>query len=250
MSDSRGRQLEAGLGRVRDRIDRACAESGRDPSELTLIVVTKFFPVQDVVRLVELGVCDLAENKDQEASAKSTELAELLAPEVLAELSWHFVGQLQTNKTRSVARYADVVQSVDRAKLVRALDRAAGAALEAGERTTYLDVTIQLDLEEGERSGRGGVAPGEAAGLADLVADSVGLRLRGVMAVAPPDLSVAGTRAAFDRVSRTGGAIARAHPGAGWRSMGMSGDLEQAIAAGATHLRVGSAILGTRPGPR
>jgi len=247
---SRDHELAASLGQVRDRIDRACADAARDPSELTLIAVTKLFPAADVARLLALGVRDIAENRDQEAGAKSAELAELLASDVLAELTVHFVGQVQTNKARSVVRYADVVQSVDRPKLVGALDRAVGAALDAGERTTYLDVTIQLDLEEGERAGRGGVAPSEASELADLVADSTHLALRGVMAVAPPDLGTAGTRAAFDRVSEIGRAIANVHPAAGWRSMGMSGDFEQAIRAGATHLRVGGAILGSRPPPR
>ncbi len=248
--DRRDDELAGALGQVRDRIDRACADTGRNPSELTLVAVTKLFPAADVARLVALGVRDVAENRDQEAGAKIAELAELLAPDVVAELTLHFVGQVQTNKARSVVRYADVVQSVDRPKLVRALDRAAGAALDAGERTTYLDVTIQLDLEEGERAGRGGVAPSEATELANFVADSAHLALRGVMAVAPPDLGTAGTRAAFDRVSEIGRAIASVHPAASWRSMGMSGDLEQAIRAGATHLRVGSAILGTRPPPR
>lgn len=248
--DDRGQEIAGALGRVRDRIDRACAEAGRSTAELTLIAVTKLFPAADVARLVQLGVHDVAENRDQEAGAKSAELAELLAPDVLAELTVHFVGQVQTNKARSVVRYADVVQSVDRPKLVRALDRAAGAALDAGERTTYLDVTVQLDLEEGERAGRGGVAPSEASELADLVANSAHLVLRGVMAVAPPDLGTAGTHAAFDRVSEIGRLIASVHPAASWRSMGMSGDFEQAIRAGATHLRVGGAILGTRPPPR
>lgn len=248
--DPRAAQLAAALTVVRDRIDRACAEAGRSPERLRLVVVTKFFPAEDVVRLLGLGVRDVAENRDQEASVKAADLAELLASDVLAELTWHFVGQVQTNKARSLVRYADVVQSVDRPKLVRALDRAVGAALDAGERTTYLDVTVQLDLEEGEHAGRGGVAPSEAAELADQVADSDHLTLRGVMAVAPPGLGSAGSRAAFDRVTEIGRQIANIHPAASWRSMGMSSDLEQAIAAGATHLRVGSAILGTRPDPR
>ncbi|MBA2696649.1 MAG: YggS family pyridoxal phosphate-dependent enzyme [Actinobacteria bacterium] len=248
--ETRRQELGAALDAVRDRIQRACRGAGRDAGALTLVTVTKFFPVTDVAHLLRLGVREIAENKDQEASAKAAELAELLTPEARGELTWHFVGQLQTNKARSVARYADVVQSVDRPKLVRALDRAAGAAIEAGERTTYLGVTVQVDLEEGEHAGRGGVLPDEAAGLADLVAESAHLDLLGVMAVAPADLDPEGTRAAFDRVVEIGQRIATTHPGATWRSMGMSGDLEQAIAAGATHLRVGSAILGTRPTPR
>ncbi len=169
---------------------------------------------------------------------------------MLGQTRMHFIGQVQSNKARSVARYADVVQSVDRPKLVRALDRAVGAAIEAGERTTYLDVTVQLDLEEGERAGRGGVAPSQAPALADLVAETEHLRLRGVMAVAPPGLDDAARAAAFQRIAASGQEIRSAHPEADWVSAGMSADLEDAIAVGATHLRVGSAILGSRQSHR
>lgn len=249
MSD-RSQELAANLRTVHDRIAAACDVSGRSPEGVTLVVVSKFFPAQDAARLVELGVRDLGENRDQEASAKAAALKELVAPEVLAQTRMHFIGQVQTKKARSVARYADVVQSVDRPKLVHALDRAVGAAVEAGERTAPLDVTVQLDLEEGERAGRGGVAPAQAAGLADLVAATGHLRLRGVMAVAPPGLDDPARRAAFSRIAACARAIREAHPAAGWISAGMSGDLEDAIAVGATHLRVGSAILGSRQSHR
>jgi pyridoxal phosphate enzyme (YggS family) len=246
----RADELAANLRSVQERIARACDVCGRSLDEITLVVVSKFFPAQDAARLVELGVRDLGENRDQEASAKAAELKALVHPEVLAQTRMHFIGQVQTKKARSVARYADVVQSVDRPKLVRALDRAVGAAIEAGERTAHLDVTVQLDLEEGERAGRGGVAPGEALALADLVAQSEHLRLNGVMAVAPPGLDDAARMAAFERIAATAQQIRATHPEADWISAGMSGDLEDAIAVGATHLRVGSAILGSRQSHR
>ena len=155
----------------------------------------------------------------------------------------HFIGQLQTNKAGHVASYADVVQSVDRPRLVSALDRGAHAA---GRR---LDVLLQVDLDPDPRPrrfrrARGGVRPEDAAGLADAVAVRDLLRLRGVMAVAPlggdPD-------AAFARLREVADGIRERHPGADWISAGMSGDLEAAVRHGATHLRVGTAILGSRP---
>ncbi len=225
-------QLATSLAAVRARIDRAMADAGRT-DEVTLVVVTKFFPASDIDLLSGLGVGDIGENRDREASAKVADLAHR------DRLRVHFVGQLQSNKAASVARYADVVQSVDRARLARALDRAATAS------GRVLDVTVQVGLEDVE--GRGGVAPHGAPALADLVAGSSSLRLRGVMAVAPLG---ADPRPAFARLRAVGDGIRAAHPDATWVSAGMSGDLEAALAEGATHLRVGSAILGSRPSHR
>jgi len=227
-SASRRDELATRLGEVRDRIRRAVEAAGRDV-EPTLVVVTKFFPASDVDLLSELGVTAIGENRDQEASAKLTDVA------ARTDLQVHFIGQLQSNKAASVAHYADVVQSLDRAKVVRALDRAAG---QLGRR---LDVTVQVRLDEVE--GRGGVAPGEARALADLVAQAQALTLRGVMAVAPLG---GDPRAAFARLREVADGIRDDHPDATWVSAGMSGDLEAAVAEGATHLRVGSAILGSR----
>lgn len=225
-------ELAASLAAVHARIDAALADAGRTDS-VSLVVVTKFFPASDVDLLAGLGVTDIGENRDQEAAAKVA----LLAHREL--LTVHFIGQLQSNKAASVAHYADVVQSVDRAKVARALDRAAGAA------GRVLDVTVQVSLDASE--GRGGIAPDEAAALADLVAASPALRLRGVMAVAPLG---ADPRPAFARLREVGDGIRAAHPDATWVSAGMSGDLEAAVAEGATHLRVGSAILGSRQSHR
>ncbi|HWC20900.1 MAG TPA: YggS family pyridoxal phosphate-dependent enzyme [Flexivirga sp.] len=228
-------QLAASLARVHARIDRACAAAGRARDDVTLIAVTKFFPASDVEHLAALGVTDMGENRDQEAGAKFDELP----AEIRGDLTVHFIGQLQSNKAAHVVRYADVVQSVDRAKIARALDKAAAA------RDRTLEVLVQVDLSGA--TGRGGVAPDAARALADEVAGCRALRLRGVMAVAPLDADPA---EAFDRLASVADVIRGDHPDARWLSAGMSGDLEQAVAAGATHLRVGSAILGSRPTPR
>lgn len=232
---NRREELAAGLAQVHARIDRACAAAGRTRDDVTLIAVTKYFPASDVEQLAALGVADVGENRDQEAGAK----VDALAPEVRRDLTVHFIGQLQSNKAAHVVRYADVVQSVDRAKIARALDKAAMAR----ERT--LDVLVQVDLSGA--TGRGGVAADEARALAEAVAGCAALRLRGVMAVAPLGADPA---EAFEHLANVADVIRRDHPEAGWLSAGMSGDLEQAVTAGATHLRVGSAILGSRPTPR
>lgn len=228
---ARVEELRAGLARVEARIAGACARAGRDRDEVTLVVVTKRFPASDVEILADLGVRHIGENKDQEAASKVAALT------VRDRLTVHFVGQLQTNKAGSVARYADVVHSVDRPRLVAALDRGADAA---GRR---LDVLLQVGLDDGA-PGRGGAAPADVAGLADLVGSSGHLTLRGVMAVAPLGADPA---LAFARLREVAAGLRAAHPEATWVSAGMSGDLEAAVAAGATHLRVGTAILGSRP---
>jgi pyridoxal phosphate enzyme (YggS family) len=196
--------------------------------------VAKTFPAADVRLLVDLGVADVGENRDHEARAKAAELADL-------PVRWHFVGQLQRNKARSVARYADVVHSVDRPGLVTALDRSASDAGRA------LDVLLQVDLGgAAARPGapRGGALPDDVPKLAEAVSGSASLRLCGLMGVAPRDENPA---AAFARLAALAADLRRSHPDATWLSAGMSGDLEQAVAAGATHLRVGSAVLGSRP---
>ena len=234
----RREHLAAGLATVRRRIEVACADSGRDPGEVTLVVVTKFFPASDLALLVGLGVADIGENRDQEASAKLAELA-AVDPSARASLRVHFIGQLQTNKAASVARYADMVHSLDRDRLGTAL---AQGAQRAGR---VLDVLVQVGLDGA--AGRGGVAPEQVPALADRVAAAQGLRLRGLMAVAPLD---ADPDAAFAALAALGRDLRERHPEASVLSAGMSGDLEAAVRHGATHLRVGSAILGSRPGTR
>jgi pyridoxal phosphate enzyme (YggS family) len=211
------------LAEVDSRIADAARAAGRDPAELTRIVVTKFHPASLVRELYALGVRDIGENRHQEAAAKAEELTDL-------DLTWHFVGQLQSNKARAVRRYASAVHSVDRPSLVDAL---------AGE--TLLDVFIELNLT-GDPA-RGGVAPDAAETLAERVASTTGLVLRGVMAVAPLD---ADPRAAFAGVRAVSGRIRAIVPEASAISAGMSDDFAEAILEGATHLRIGTAITGKR----
>ncbi|MFD7940574.1 YggS family pyridoxal phosphate-dependent enzyme [Streptomyces sp. NPDC059755] len=230
-------ELTANLAKVEDRIAAACAAAGRAREEVTLIVVTKTYPASDVRLLSGLGVRHVAENKDQDAAPKAAECAGL-------PLRWHFVGQLQTNKVRSVVGYADVVQSVDRARLVTALSK---EAVRAGREVGCL-LQVALDAGASERGERGGVAPGGVEELAALVAGSPGLRLDGLMTVAPLTGEYAGRRReAFGRLMDLSTDLRRAHPAANMVSAGMSADLEDAVAAGATHVRVGTAVLGVRP---
>ncbi|MFJ5777305.1 YggS family pyridoxal phosphate-dependent enzyme [Streptomyces sp. NPDC093094] len=237
MKDRRD-ELAANLAKVEERIAAACAAAGRDRGEVTLIVVTKTYPASDVRILSELGVRHVAENRDQDAAPKAAACSDL-------PLTWHFVGQLQTNKVRSVAGYAGVVQSVDRDRLVTALSR---EAVRAGRELGCL-IQVALDAGESGRGERGGVAPRGIEELADLVAGSPGLRLDGLMTVAPLTGEYAGRqRAAFGRLMDLSTDLRRAHPAANMVSAGMSADLEEAVAAGATHVRVGTAVLGVRAG--
>ncbi|MFE7902814.1 YggS family pyridoxal phosphate-dependent enzyme [Streptomyces sp. NPDC057424] len=230
-------ELAANLAKVERRIADACAAAGRARDEVTLIVVTKTYPASDVRILAELGVRHVAENRDQDAAPKAEACSDL-------PLTWHFVGQLQTNKVRSVAGYADFVQSVDRSKLVTALSK---EAVRAGRELGCL-LQVALDAGESGRGERGGVGPGGIGELADLVAGAPGLRLDGLMTVAPLTGEYAGReQAAFERLMVLSTDLRRSHPAATMVSAGMSTDLEQAVTAGATHVRVGSAVLGVRP---
>lgn len=238
----RAAQLEERLARVRRRISEAAEASAR--TEPALIVVTKYFPASDVAALAGLGVRDVGENKAQEAEAKAAELDG-------SGLKWHFIGQLQTNKAKSVVRYAAAVHSVDRPGLVTALGKAMAAEnrrrADAGEPAREpLDCYLQLDLRLGEdlEPGRGGARPGGMMDLAAAVAAADGLRLAGLMAVAPLGEDPA---AAFARLQKHSAELAAAYPGAAGISAGMSQDLEAAVAHGATHLRIGSDVLGPRP---
>lgn len=228
---SRREEIAGNLAQVRERIARACEASGRAAGDVGLVVVTKFFPASDVRVLADLGVTDVGENRHQEAEAKAAECAD-------AELRWHFIGVLQSNKAAAVAHYADVVESVDRAKLIGPLSRG------AQERGRPVDVLLQVSLDPPGSDHRAGVAPDRLLDLAEQVAGAEGLALRGLMAVAPlgEDPAVAFARLADIRLG-----FLQEHPRATRLSAGMSGDLEQAIAAGATHVRVGSAVLGSRP---
>jgi pyridoxal phosphate enzyme (YggS family) len=226
---NRRHQLAENLAVLDERIASACGSAGRSRDDVTVIVVTKTYPASDVDLLVELGVTDIGENRHPEAGRKVAELAGP-APRL------HFIGGLQTNKANAVARYADVVQSVDRPQLVEALSR--GAVLAERE----LGCLVQVDFGASE-IGRSGVAPTGAEALADLVAGSAGLRLEGVMTVAPLGED---PRRSFDALAGISASVRRQHPTATVISAGMSDDFERAIQSGATHLRVGRLILGER----
>ena len=213
------------LAAVRHGIEDAARAAGRDPGELTTIVVTKFHPASLIRELASLGVTDVGENRHQEAQAKAAELSDL-------DLTWHFVGQLQSKKARQVRAYAQVIHSVDRLSLVDAL-RSDDATV---------DCFVQLNLTPDP--GRGGVADRDLEPLVEHVLDTPGLRLLGVMAVAPLDED---PRAAFARVRSASDRVRRLSPGATAISAGMSQDYAEAIAEGATHLRIGTAITGNRP---
>ncbi len=228
---NRREEIAAGLASVEQRIVAACEDTGREREEVTLIVVTKTYPASDVDILAELGVTDVGENRHPEAGDK--------AEEVAAELRWHFMGGLQTNKAGAVARYADTVHSVDRIKLVNALSRGA----EAAGRT--LRCLVQVDF--GDADGRSGVAPAGLPGLAAAVSDANHLELAGVMTVAPLGVD---PKPHFDHLVRLSTELRREHPEATIISAGMSDDFEQAIAAGATHLRLGRSVLGERGSTR
>lgn len=232
--EARRAELVANLGRVRARIANAAEAAGRSANEITLVAVTKFFPAADVRHLAALGITDVGENRHQEAEVKAAACADL------SSLRWHYIGGLQSNKAAAVAGYADVVESVDRVKLVAALAR--GAA----ERGRDLDVLIQISLDQAlaPDSHRAGVHPADAQRLADAVSAESHLKLLGVMAVAPLGEDPA---PAFERLAQAAELVRRDHPDAWVISAGMSSDLEDAIRFGATHVRVGSAILGNRP---
>jgi pyridoxal phosphate enzyme (YggS family) len=213
---------------------RACAASGREPGEITLVVVTKTYPATDIALLAGLGVRDIGESRHQEAAAKHEDLAD--AGPGGAQLRWHFIGRLQSNKARAVAGYADVVHSIDRVSLLEPLAR---GARESG-RTVECLVQVSLDGDPG----RAGARPADVPALAAAIAACDGLVVRGVMAVAPIEGSA---EDAFTLLPGLRQELLAEHPGAAVISAGMSGDLEAAVACGATHLRVGTAILGARP---
>jgi PLP dependent protein len=228
-------ELAANLAAVRARIAGACEAAGRDASEVQLIAVTKTFPVPDVMALASLGVMDVGENKDQEATPK---VAACAAAGV--DVRWHFIGQLQVNKAASVAGYAYMVHSVDRARLVAALSR------RASEKGRLIRCLVQVNLDPAGSAadpGRGGAEPGEVLDLAGQIAASDGLELAGVMAVAPLGQPA---RPAYARLREIAGKVQSVYPDAGVISAGMTGDLEDAIAEGATHVRIGTALLGGR----
>lgn len=226
MAVDRKAELAANLADVRARIAAAARSAGRNPDDVHLIAVTKTWPMSDVQLLYDLGFRDFGESRDQEARPKAEEWQATDG----RPITWHFIGQLQSNKAKSVATYASMIHTVDRESLVDALLRT-GADL---------DCLLQLSVDGDPQ--RGGVPCADAVALARRITGP--LRFRGVMAVAPLGMDPA---AAFEVVRRTHEELLGEFPDATIRCIGMSEDVEIAVAAGATHVRVGSALLGNRP---
>ena len=224
-------EIQSNLETIQTRISNACSAAGRDISEITLIAVTKTYPASDVDLLKQLGIENVGENRDQEASSKKTE--------VKNEFKWHFIGQLQSNKAKSVVNYADLIHSVDRWSLAKEIQKSAQGI------NKVQPVLIQVDLDQsGPDPTRGGIWPAELSELAAAISQASHLELKGLMSVAPlgekPEL-------AFARLKDIRASFLKEHPQAQILSAGMSDDLEAAILHGATHLRIGSALLGERP---
>lgn len=237
MNSSSADSLADRLGVIQERIDSRARGVGRSPDDITLIVVTKFHPASFIRDLYGLGVRDCGENRHQEATVKSHELSDL-------DLTWHFIGQLQSNKAKAVLEYADVIHSVDRSSVVDALDAAWHGRREVEPATSPIEIFLQLNLTPDPH--RGGVQPHELVPFAETVMQSPAFNIRGVMAVAPLDEDPA---QAFARVARASNQLQAVIPTATAISAGMSHDFETAIDFGATHLRIGSAITGNRPHP-
>ncbi|ATQ28142.1 hypothetical protein D092_07025 [Rhodococcus ruber Chol-4] len=238
-ADARRAEIADGLRRAHERLDAAARAAGRDPAEIALLPVTKFFPVSDVEILYGLGCRAFGESREQEATAK---VAEFRSRTTDPAVAWHMIGRVQRNKARAVARWAHTVHSVDSARLAHALDSGARAARDSGDRDTPLSVLLQVSLDDDPQ--RGGVSSADLRALADEIAGTAGLALRGLMAVPPlgwdPD-------AAFERLAGLHAALRSDHPEATELSAGMSGDLEAAVRWGSTCVRVGTAVLGARP---
>ena len=224
-------EIQSNLEIIQSRIESACTVAGRDISEITLIAVTKTYPASDVDLLKQLGIENVGENRDQEASAKKLE--------VKSEFKWHFIGQLQSNKAKSVVNYADLIHSVDRWSLAKEIQKSAQGIDKVQQ------VLIQVDLDQsGPDPTRGGIWPAELRELAQLINQASHLELMGLMSVAPLGEK---SELAFARLKEIRVDFLKENPGAQILSAGMSDDLEAAILHGATHLRIGSALLGERP---
>ena len=220
MSDRKA-EITRNLQEVKERINAAAKSVNRDPAEINLIVVTKTFPISDIEILRELGESNFGENRDQEAGPK----AELISA------TWHFQGQIQSNKIKSICQWADVVHSISNEKEI----------LKFGQSPRKHQVFLQVSLDGQE--GRGGASPAELSQLADLINESNNLDLLGLMAVAP--LGIEPMKAFADLAQINQGFVGQ-YPNSKFLSAGMSGDFETAIKYGATHIRVGSSILGSR----
>ena len=218
---TRKEEITRNLHEVKERIKRAAQSADRDPADIQLIVVTKTFPVSDIEILRELGEVNFGENRDQEAAPKAQNVA----------ATWHFQGQIQSNKIKSICEWADVIHSISSEKEILKFAQS--------ERKHQLFLQVSLDGQ----AGRGGASPAELAQLADLVNVSNNLELMGLMAVAPLGID---PEIVFADLAQINQGFQGQFPNSKYLSAGMSGDFEAAIKFGATHIRVGSSILGSR----
>jgi PLP dependent protein len=223
-------------GRIRNlraRIAAAAQAAGRDPESIGILAVSKLQPVAAIRAGMSAGLTDFGENFLQEALAKMDELGP-------GPARWHFIGSLQSNKTSAVAERFDWVHSLDREKIAIRLSRQRPPGMPP------LNVCVQVRI--GEEASKSGVEPVDAARLARRVAELPGLRLRGLMAVPPPETDSARQRAWCQQLRELFAAVQLTGLEMDTLSMGMSDDLEAAIAEGSTLLRIGTAIFGPRPG--
>jgi pyridoxal phosphate enzyme (YggS family) len=218
---NRKAEIARNLQEVKERISTAAKSANRDPAEIELIVVTKTFPISDIEILRDLGESNFGENRDQEAGPKARTIPAI----------WHFQGQIQSNKIKSICEWADVIHSISSEKEI----------LKFAQSPRKHQVFLQVSLDG--QVGRGGASPAELAELANLVNESNNLELMGLMAVAP--LGVEPMKAFADLAQINQGFVGQ-FPNSKYLSAGMSGDFEAAIKYGATHIRVGSSILGSR----
>ena len=223
---SRYDEIASNVKSVQEQIKSAAESCGRKPEEITLIAVTKTFPGSDVHILASLGINQYGENRDSDAAPKAAAVPG----------TWHFQGQIQSNKLKSIASWANVIHSLDEIGHIQTLDKVS---------THRIGVFLQVSLDGAE--GRGGANPPDLSALADSVLNSANLDLMGLMAVAPLDIS---SDAAFEKLASIYAAFKQSYPMATSLSAGMSNDFESAITHGATHIRVGSSILGSRPTPQ
>jgi pyridoxal phosphate enzyme (YggS family) len=230
---ARSAEIEARLAAVDARIADAATSVGRRRDDIVLVVVTKTWPESDVRALHRLGVRDVGENRHPEAEEKAVAVADL-------DLTWHFIGQIQSNKAPRIAAYSDVVHSVDSVRLAQRLN----AGAHGRGRVVECFVQVSLDPDDAAARGRGGVTAANLGDIADAIENAEALRLRGVMGIAPLGGDAS---AAYERLAAVSERLRADHPGATAISAGMTGDFVEAIKAGATHVRVGSAILGERP---
>lgn len=231
MSESRLKEITENYQKIQSRILESCNKSGRNTSEITIIAITKTYPASDIDLLKTIGIENVGENKDQEASQKFKD--------VKNKFIWHFVGQLQTNKVKSVVQYADYIHSVDRLSLVKEIQKMSQKI------NKIQKVLIQLDLDESQSDeNRGGVNPQKLTELAQEISNCPNIELSGLMSVAPLNM---GSNQAFIKLEKIQSEFIKSFPLAKMLSAGMSEDLEDAVSHGATHLRIGSALLGERP---